>query len=177
MATGRARTWTVKSLFSPRTWTVRVHDPSATSFSPQTISVRVPFMSPIMNGPGQSTGRFRNGRDCPQTVHRLGLSTIRPGERSVHAESENMTRASQFDCGSAAVASISCSPPHPAALQIDPPAASEFWPLCFAPVNLWRHPIREEKISRNHLAYEIDLRKPTFRELAPQPTLCRILAC
>ena len=69
---------------------------------------------------------FAMGVNSPQTVHRLGLSTIRPGKRSVHAQSGNMTRGSQFDGGSAAVASISCSPRHPAALQIDPPAASGF---------------------------------------------------
>jgi hypothetical protein len=81
------------------------------------------------------------GVNCPQTVHRLGLSTIRPGERSVHAQSGNMTRARQFDGGSAAVASISCSPRHPSALQIDPPAASESLPSGFARVNFWRHSI------------------------------------
>src|SRR6266568_4162602 len=40
-----------------------------------------------------------------------------------------MTRGSRFDCGSAAVASISCSPCHPSELQIDSPAASGNWPL------------------------------------------------
>ena len=69
---------------------------------------------------------FAMGVNCPQTVHRLGLCTVSPGKRSVHVQSGNMTRASQFDGGSAAVASISCSPRHSAALQIDPPAASEF---------------------------------------------------
>ena len=42
-----------RAWFSPRTWTVHVHDQSATLFSSQTTSVRVQFMSPTMNGPGQ----------------------------------------------------------------------------------------------------------------------------
>ena len=50
-----------------------------------------------------------------------------------------MTRASQFDGVSAVVASISCSPRQSAALQIDPPAASEF----LAP----RHSARESLAS------------------------------
>ena len=59
--------------------------------------------------------------------------------RSVHDQSGEMTRGSRFDCVAAAVASISCSPLHPAALQIDPPAAAGILPLGFRRVNLWRH--------------------------------------
>ena len=59
--------------------------------------------------------------------------------RLVHDQSGEMTRGSRFDCMAAAVASISCSPLHPAALQIDPPAAAGILPLGFRRVNLWRH--------------------------------------
>ena len=82
------------------------------------------------------------GRARTWTVHSLVESTdlvcprFRPGKRSVHAQSCKMTRGSQLDRGSAAGRVNLLLAPSPAALQIDPPAASESWPLGFARVDL-----------------------------------------
>jgi len=80
--------------------------------------------------------RPRCGRGSDRESPRKSLIR-RP--RSVHDQSGEMTRGRRFDCVASAVASISCSPLHPAALQIDPPAAAGILPLGFRRVNLWRH--------------------------------------
>ena len=87
----------------------------------------------------------------PQSVRIHALPTARPRPRSVRDHSGDMTRGSRFDYVSAAGASISWSPRHPSALQIDPPAASEDWPLGF---RAWTFGV----IGGSHFVYVIHLR-------------------
>ena len=89
--------------------------------------------------------RPRNDRGSDAESPRKSLIR-RP--RSVHDPSGEMTRGSRFDCMASAVASISCSPLHPAALQIDPPAATGILPLGFRRVNLWRHGMNSNCVLR-----------------------------